>query len=325
VITVAAGFPTTVNPIVQHGAVPVFLDVTLPTYNVDPTHLEEALTPRTKAVVLAHTLGNPFDLDAVGAFAKKHGLWLVEDNCDALGARYRGKLTGTFGQLSTFSFYPAHHITMGEGGAVATDDPALKRLVESFRDWGRDCWCDPGKDNSCSRRYEWQLGTLPAGYDHKFTYSHVGFNLKVTDMQAAIGLPQLQKLPGFIEARKRNWQALRAALADLQEYFILPEPTPHSDPSWFGFLLTVREGAPFTRDQAVRFLDQRKVATRLLFAGNLTRQPAYQNVKFRVVGGLANTDAITERTFWIGVYPGMTQAMLDHMVESLRALVKSRR
>jgi CDP-6-deoxy-D-xylo-4-hexulose-3-dehydrase len=325
VITVAAGFPTTVNPIVQHGAVPVFLDVSLPTYNVDPRHLEEALTSRTKAVVLAHTLGNPFDLDAVGAFAKKHGLWLVEDNCDALGARYRGKLTGTFGQLSTFSFYPAHHITMGEGGAVAVDDPSLKRLVESFRDWGRDCWCDPGKDNSCSRRFDWQLGTLPAGYDHKFTYSHVGFNLKVTDMQAAIGLPQLDKLPGFIEARRRNWQALRMALADLEEFFILPEATPQSEPSWFGFLLTVREGAPFTRDQAVRFLDARKVATRLLFAGNLTRQPAYQNVKYRVVGGLANTDVITERTFWIGVYPGMTQPMLDHMVESLRALVKSRR
>ncbi len=324
VITVAAGFPTTVNPIVQNGLVPVFVDVKLGTYDVDPAWLEPALSPRTRAIAIAHTLGNPFDLDAVGAFARKHDLWLLEDNCDALGARWRGRPTGTFGDVATVSFYPAHHITMGEGGAVVTNDPVLKRSVESFRDWGRDCWCDPGKDNTCGKRFEWQLGSLPAGYDHKFTYAHIGYNLKLTDMQAAVGVAQMKKLPRFIEARRANWTRLREGLRDLEEHFLLPEATPGSEPSWFGFILTVRPEARFSRDEAVRFLEGRKIATRLLFGGNLTRQPAFQGVNYRVAGSLENTDAITERSFWIGVYPGLTTAMLDYMVESLHELVQRR-
>jgi CDP-6-deoxy-D-xylo-4-hexulose-3-dehydrase len=324
VITVATGFPTTVNPIVQAGAVPVFLDVTLGTYNVDASRLEEALSPRTRAVVLAHTLGNPFDLGAVGAFARKHGLWLVEDSCDALGARYGGKPVGSFGQLATLSFYPAHHVTMGEGGAVVTSDPQLKRLVESFRDWGRDCWCDPGKDDTCGKRFQWQLGRLPAGYDHKFTYSHLGYNLKVTDLQAAVGVAQLGKLSRFVEARRANWRRLREGVADLAEFFVLPEPTPGSEPSWFGFVLTVRPDAPFTRDDLVAHLERRKIATRLLFGGNLTRQPAYEGVRYRVVGDLPGSDAVTERCFWIGVYPGLTPDMIGYMIETIRAFVRSR-
>jgi CDP-6-deoxy-D-xylo-4-hexulose-3-dehydrase len=319
-ITVAAGFPTTVNPIFQNGLVPVFIDVTLPTYNADVSQLEAALSPRTRAIILAHTLGNPFDLDAVTAFAKKHGLWLIEDCCDAVGSTYHGRKVGTFGDLATTSFYPAHHITMGEGGSVLTNQPLLRTLVESFRDWGRDCWCAPGKDNTCGKRFDWQLGDLPHGYDHKYTYSHIGYNLKLTDMQAAVGVAQLQKLDSFIEARRRNARALREGLRDMEEFFVLPEPTPGSDPSWFGFPLGVRQEAPFSRNRVVAHLESRKIATRLLFGGNLTRQPAYQGLPCRVIGDLANTDFVMDRVFWIGVYPGITGPMLEYMLEALHTL-----
>jgi CDP-6-deoxy-D-xylo-4-hexulose-3-dehydrase len=319
VITVASGFPTTVNPIMQNGLVPVFVDVHVPTYNIDAGMLEAALSSRTRAIMAAHTLGNPFDLGAVTAFAKKHGLWLIEDTCDAVGATYGGKKVGTFGDLATVSFYPAHHMTMGEGGAVLTDKPMLKTLVESFRDWGRDCWCEPGKDNTCGKRFEWQLGELPCGYDHKYTYSHIGYNLKLTDMQAAVGVAQLKKLPGFIEARRRNFQLLREGLAGCEDVYILPEATPGSEPSWFGFPIAVRPGAPFTREDIVRHLESRKIATRLLFGGNLLRQPAYQNVKHRRIGDLANADFVMNRVFWIGVYPGLRAEHIDYMVRSLRA------
>ncbi len=317
VITVAAGFPTTVNPTLQNGLVPVFLDVHVPTYNVDVTHLEEALSPRTKAVMIAHTLGNPYDHDAIGEFVKKHNLWLVEDTCDAVGATYNGKKCGSFGDLATTSFYPAHHITMGEGGAVLINAAGLNRVVESFRDWGRDCWCEPGKDNTCSKRFEWQLGTLPCGYDHKYTYSHIGYNLKVTDMQAAVGVSQLQKLPRFIDMRRANFEYLHKGLSDLTEFLILPEATPKSEPSWFGFPIAVRPEAPFNRDGLVRFLEGRKIATRLLFGGNLLRQPAYEDIPHRVVGTLDNTDFVMNQVFWIGVFPGLTQPMLDFVVESI--------
>jgi CDP-6-deoxy-D-xylo-4-hexulose-3-dehydrase len=319
VITVACGFPTTVNPIVQNRLVPVFVDVTVPTYNIDVRQLEAARSPRTRAVMIAHTLGNPFDLAAVSEFAKRHDLWLVEDCCDAVGATYDDRPVGTFGDLATVSFYPAHHITMGEGGCVLTDSPRLKTLVESFRDWGRDCWCDPGKDNTCGRRFDWELGELPCGYDHKYTYSHIGYNLKLTDMQAAVGVAQLAKLPGFIAARRHNFEALRERLHDLQEFFILPEPTPRSEPSWFGFPLAVRHGAPFTRNEVVRYLEGQKIGTRLMFAGNLLRQPAYQSVEHRVVGPLNNTDFVMNQVFWVGVYPALTGAMLDFIADSLRA------
>ncbi len=315
VITVAAGFPTTVNPIIQNQLVPVFLDVDLRTHNIDVSRLEEAISPRTKAIMIAHTLGNPFDLDTVTDVADRHELWLIEDNCDALGSTYRGRKTGTFGHLATTSFYPAHHITMGEGGAVMTNRPRLKTLVESFRDWGRDCWCAPGVDNTCGKRFEWQLGDLPYGYDHKYVYSHIGYNLKLTDMQAAIGVAQLKKLPSFIEIRKRNWQRLRDGLEPYQEFLMLPEATPHSDPSWFGLLLTVRPDAPFKRNELIQHLESNKVATRLLFAGNLTRQPAYQDVNYRVVGELTNTDVVMNQTFWIGVYPGLTTEMIDYVLQ----------
>ena len=314
VITVAAGFPTTVNPIVQNQLTPVFLDVELGTYNVDVSLLETAVSPRTKAIMIAHTLGNPFNLDAVLAVANKHNLWLIEDNCDAVGATYNGRLTGSFGHLSTVSFYPAHHITMGEGGSILTRHAQLKKLVESFRDWGRDCWCAPGVANTCGKRFEWQLGELPEGYDHKYIYSHIGYNLKMTDMQAAIGVAQLDKLSGFITARKRNWQLLYDGLKQHEEYFILPEATPNSDPSWFGFLLTVRPDAPFSRNELIQFLEANQVATRLLFSGNITRQPAYQNVNYRVVGDLTNTDTVMNQTFWIGVYPRITQAMTTYVL-----------
>jgi CDP-6-deoxy-D-xylo-4-hexulose-3-dehydrase len=326
VITVAAAFPTTVAPIIQYGAVPVFVDVTLPGYNVDCSRLEEALSARTKAVMLAHTLGNPFDLEAVRDFCDRHDLWLIEDNCDALGSRYRyrgeWRHTGTIGHLGTSSFYPPHHMTMGEGGAVYTDDTTLKRLVESFRDWGRDCWCPSGHDNTCGNRFTQQFGELPYGYDHKYVYSHFGYNLKVTDMQAAIGCAQLEKLPGFVEARKRNWQRLRSGLDGCAERLILPEPTANADPSWFGFLLTVREGAGITRDQIVTQLETRGIQTRMLFAGNLVKHPCFDEMRggqngYRVVGTLENTDAIMERTFWVGVYPGMTDDMLDYMVDQI--------
>jgi CDP-6-deoxy-D-xylo-4-hexulose-3-dehydrase len=327
VITVAAGFPTTVAPIIQYGAVPVFVDVSLPTYNVATEQLEAARSPRTKAVMLAHTLGNPFDLTAVKAFCERHDLWLIEDNCDALGSRYfyngEWRYTGTIGDIGTSSFYPPHHMTMGEGGAVYTNDTTLKRLVESFRDWGRDCWCPSGRDNTCGNRFTQQFGELPYGYDHKYVYSHFGYNLKVTDMQAAIGCAQLEKLTSFIAARRRNWQALRDGLAGLADRFILPEPTPGSEPSWFGFLLTVRDDAGFTRDQIVGHLERKGVQTRMLFAGNLIKHPCFDQMRasgegYRKVGDLAVTDRIMRDTFWIGVYPGMTEGMIDYMIDTIK-------
>jgi len=324
VITVAAGFPTTVNPIIQNGLIPVFVDVTIPTYNVDVAMLEEAVSPRTKAVMLAHTLGNPFDLDTVTAFVERHGLWLIEDCCDALGSTYRGRQVGTFGDLATVSFYPAHHITMGEGGCVLTAKARLKKLVESFRDWGRDCWCEPGKDNTCGKRFDWQLGSLPCGYDHKYTYSHIGYNLKATDMQAAVGVAQLAKLADFIAARRRNFDLLYAGLAPLQEYFVLPEATAQSEPSWFGFPIAVRPEAPFTRNEVVRHLESHGVATRLLFGGNLVRQPAYANVSYRQVGALENADFVMNQVFWIGVFPGLTTTMLDHVADVFAIFVRER-
>jgi CDP-6-deoxy-D-xylo-4-hexulose-3-dehydrase len=320
VITVAAGFPTTLNPILQNGCVPVFVDVSLPTYNIDARRLEEAVSPKTRAIVVAHTLGNPFDIDAVVAVAKKHGLWLVEDCCDALGAEYRGRRVGTFGDVATLSFYPAHHVTMGEGGAVLCADSKIKRAVESFRDWGRDCWCDPGKDNTCGKRFGWQLGELPVGYDHKYTYLHIGYNLKATDLQAAVGVAQLDKLPTFIEARRRNFDFLLAALKPLEDRLVLPAPTPHSTPSWFGFPITVREG--LDRTKVVQRLEERKVGTRLLFGGNLLRQPAYRDIPRRVVGTLDQSDIVMNRTFWTGVWPGIDRPRLDHMVASIGEAVR---
>jgi CDP-6-deoxy-D-xylo-4-hexulose-3-dehydrase len=317
VITVAAGFPTTVNPIVQNNLVPVFVDVHLPTYGVDVTQLEPARSERTRAVMIAHTLGNPFDLDAVTAFCREHQLYLIEDCCDAVGATYGGKGVGTFGDLATVSFYPAHHITMGEGGAVLTKAPALKRLAESFRDWGRDCWCDPGKDNTCGKRFDWCLGSLPPGYDHKYTYSHIGYNLKLTDMQAAVGVAQLERLPGFVEARRRNFAYLRDALSELEDVLLLPQATPNSDPSWFGFPLIVRPGAPFTRNELTQHLESRRIGTRLLFGGNLTRQPAYAGVEYRTVGDLSNTDLVMYAAFWVGLYPGLTEEMLAYVAKTI--------
>jgi CDP-6-deoxy-D-xylo-4-hexulose-3-dehydrase len=313
VITVAAGFPTTVAPIVQHGCVPVFLDVRLDTANVLVERLEDAVGPRTRAVVLAHTLGNPFDLDAVLDLVRRHDLYLVEDNCDALGSTYRGRRTGTFGHLATQSFYPPHHLTMGEGGAVLTGSGRLKRIAESFRDWGRDCWCASGKDNTCGKRFAWQLGDLPFGYDHKYVYSHLGYNLKPIDVQAAIGRQQLRKLHGFVAARRANHARLVAALRPYEEYLLLPQATPGSEPSWFGLLLTVRDGAPFTRAELVQHLEQHQVQTRQLFGGNLLRQPAFKDVRHRVAGDLANTDKIMHDAFFIGVYPGLTDAMLAYV------------
>jgi CDP-6-deoxy-D-xylo-4-hexulose-3-dehydrase len=324
VITLAAGFPTTLNPIVQNRLTPVFVDLDLATYGVNVAQLEAAITPKTRAIMIAHTLGNPFELDRVMELAKKNNLWVVEDNCDALGSTYRGQMTGTFGDVATLSFYPAHHITMGEGGAVLTKSPQLRVLIESFRDWGRDCWCAPGKDNTCGKRFEWELGGLPCGYDHKYIYSHIGYNLKATDMQAAVGVAQLKKLPGFIEARKRNWRILRDALQRWENYFILPEPTPHSDPSWFGFAITLRSDAPFTREQITKHLDDHKIATRLLFGGDLTQQPAYRDIEHRVSGELTNTHATMNRTFWIGVYPGLTPKMLAYVIDQFDNFLKGR-
>jgi CDP-6-deoxy-D-xylo-4-hexulose-3-dehydrase len=325
VITVAAGFPTTVNPIVQLGLVPVFVDIQVPTYNIDVQQLESAFSERTRAVVLAHTLGNPFDLAAVKNFADRHGLWLVEDCCDAVGSLYDGKLVGTFGDLATTSFYPAHHITMGEGGAVLGNVPLLKTIVESFRDWGRDCWCDPGKANTCGKRFEWDLGQLPHGYDHKYIYSHIGYNLKATDMQASVGVAQIKKLPQFIAARKRNYSVLRAGLHDLQEFFVLPEATANSEPSWFGFPLMVRPDAPFSRVEVIRFLEERKIDSRTLFGGNLVRQPAYSDVRYRTIGSLPNSDLVMNQLFWIGVYPGLTEEMLHYVIEMFHEFPAKRR
>lgn len=323
VITAACGFPTTVNPILQNNLVPVFLDVHVPTYNIDPAQLEEAITDRTRAIMVAHTLGNPFDLDAVTALAEKHGLWLVEDCCDALGSTYRGRNVGTFGDVATVSFYPAHHITMGEGGAVITNRGVTKVALESFRDWGRACWCEPGEENTCGKRFGHQLGELPFGYDHKYIYTHVGYNLKATDMQAAVGVAQLEKLPGFVEARKRNFRTLYDGLADLRDVYILPEATEGSDPSWFGFPIAVRPEAPVTRNAVVKFLDERRIATRQLFGANLTRQPAYVDLPHRKVGDLRNSDYVMENVFWVGVYPGLRPEQLDYMIESLRDAARS--
>lgn len=322
VIGVAAGFPTTVNPILQFGAVPVFVDIELGTYNIDPALIEAAIGPRTKAIMLAHTLGNPFNLKVVRELCDRYGLWLIEDCCDALGSTYEGRQVGSFGDLGTLSFYPAHHITMGEGGAVFTDSPLLKRIVESFRDWGRDCYCAPGEDNTCSKRFCWQLGDLPEGYDHKYTYSHLGYNLKITDMQAACALAQMDRLDGFIAARKRNFTWLSERLAGCAEQLILPQATAGSDPSWFGFPLTLRDGCGVERLGLLRYLDEQRVGTRLLFAGNLTRQPYMQGLEYRVSGQLTVTDKIMRDTFWIGLWPGLGEDHLEHAARSLETYLR---
>lgn len=319
VIGVAAGFPTTVNPIIQFGAVPVFVDVDLATHNIDPEKIEAAITPKTKAIMLAHSLGNPFDLEVVVALCKKYNLWLIEDCCDALGSKYKGQLVGTFGDIATLSFYPAHHITMGEGGAVFTNNSELKKIAESFRDWGRDCYCPPGKDNTCNKRFCWKLGSLPEGYDHKYTYSHLGYNLKITDMQAACALAQLDRLDEFIATRKSNFAYLKSKLENCSEYISLPEATPNSDPSWFGFPIVIKESAGVSRVDLLNYLDEKKIGTRLLFAGNLTRQPYMQNQAYRVSGELINTDIVMNQTFWLGVYPGLNFEHLDYVVEKIEA------
>ena len=321
VIGVAAGFPTTVNPILQFGAVPVFVDVDPRTHNIDASKIEAAIGPKTKAIMLAHSLGNPFNLDVVTALCKKHHLWLIEDCCDALGTTYRGQMVGTFGDIATLSFYPAHHITMGEGGAVFTNHKKLKKIAESFRDWGRDCFCPPGKDNSCGKRFCWKLGELPEGYDHKYTYSHLGYNLKITDMQAACGVAQLDKAPQFIQARKDNFAFLKERLKNCEEFLQLPEATEHSDPSWFGFPITLKENCPVTRLDLLTYLDQHKIGTRLLFAGNLTRQPYMIGANFRISGDLTNTDNVMNNTFWIGVQPALTPEMLEFAASKIEAFL----
>ncbi|WP_339873482.1 lipopolysaccharide biosynthesis protein RfbH [uncultured Brevundimonas sp.] len=324
VITCATGFPTTVNPSIQNGLVPVFVDVDLPTYNIMPDRIEAAVTDKTRAIIVAHTLGNPFDLGEVMRVAEKHNLYVIEDSCDALGARYDGKLVGTFGDIGTVSFYPAHHITMGEGGAVWTDRGDLKRLLESVRDWGRDCYCAPGQDNTCNKRFKWKLGDLPRGYDHKYTYSNLGYNLKITDMQAAVGLAQFDRLDGFITARNRNFAYLKANLHDMQEHLMLPEATARSEPSWFGFPLTVLSDEEGIRDDLVQELNEKGVATRLLFGGNLIRQPYMKNQTYRVHGDLTNSDKVMTSTFWIGLYPGLTEAHLDYACDMIRLFFKNR-
>lgn len=317
VIGVAAGFPTTVNPILQFGAVPVFVDVELGTYNIDAKQIEQAISPKTRAIMLAHTLGNPYNLEVIVALCKKYNLWLIEDCCDALGATYNGQMVGTFGDIGTISFYPAHHITMGEGGAVFTNSYELKQIAESFRDWGRDCYCAPGKDNTCNKRFCWQLGNLPKGYDHKYTYSHLGYNLKITDMQAACGVAQLERIESFVDARRRNFAYLHKRLQSCLEFLILPQATPNSEPSWFGFPITIRESANVNRVDLVQYLDQYKIGTRLLFAGNLVRQPYMQGRTFRVSGDLTNTDIVMNNTFWVGVFPGLSETHLDFVVEKI--------
>ena len=322
VISVAAGFPTTVNPIIQFGAVPVFIDVKIPTYNIDENLVEGAITKKTKAIMLAHTLGNPFNVKRIKEICDKYNLWLIEDSCDALGSKFNGQYVGTFGDLATLSFYPAHHITMGEGGAIFTNSKKLERIAESFRDWGRDCYCEPGKDNTCNKRFSWQLGDLPYGYDHKYTYSHLGYNMKITDMQAACGLAQLESLESFINKRKKNFNFLYENLKDLDDFLILPESEKNSDPSWFGFPLSLRELEKFNRNDLVQYLNQSKIGTRLLFSGNITKQPFMKNVNFKIHKGLDKTNFIMNNTFWIGLYPGLSTQHLQYTVEKIKNFFK---
>lgn len=322
VITTACGFPTTLNPILQNQLKPVFVDVELGSYNIQADIVEETISEKTKAICIPHTLGNPFNLDKISKIAKKHHLWLIEDNCDALGSVYNKQYTGSFGDLSTLSFYPAHHITMGEGGAILTNHPLLKEIVASFRDWGRDCWCDPGHDDTCGRRFSWKLGSLPYGYDHKYIYSHIGYNLKVTDMQAAVGLRQLEKLPDFIRSRRKNFDILHKVFLDYENHLVLPQIAEGAEPSWFGFPVLVREDAPFNRDDIVNFFENRKIATRMLFGGNLIRQPAYEDIDFRLADSLENTDLVMNNLFWIGVYPGITDEKMDYVISMIRKFFK---
>jgi CDP-6-deoxy-D-xylo-4-hexulose-3-dehydrase len=317
VITTACGFPTTLNPILQNNLTPVFIDVKLGTYNIDPGKIEKTINKKTRAIFTAHTLGNPIAIDEIKKIVKKYNLWWIEDNCDSLGSKYRGRYTGTFGDISTSSFYPPHHITMGEGGAVLTNDPVLRRIIMSFRDWGRDCWCETGQDNTCRKRFSQKFGDLPYGYDHKYVYSHIGYNLKVTDMQAAIGVAQLKKLPGFIEKRKKNFKFLYSIFKEYKDYLILPEPEKYSEPSWFGFPVLVKESAPFKRADVVNYLESRKIATRMLFGGNLTKQPAYKNTRYKIIGSLEKTDLVMNNLFWIGVYPGLTNQMLSYTKKTI--------
>ena len=325
VITVAAGFPTTVTPIIQNGLVPVYVDIDLETYTANEAQLEAAISSKTKAIMMAHTLGNPFNLELVEKLASKHNLWLIEDSCDGLGGTYNGKNLGSFGDFSTFSFYPAHHITTGEGGAVLVKKAIHKTIIESLRDWGRDCWCDPGCDNTCLKRYDWQLGELPAGYDHKYTYSHLGYNLKSGDIQAAIGLAQLDRLGGFVEVRRHNWRYLYENLKGLEEFLILPKQTKNSNPSWFGFAITVKENSPISRNELVKKLNERKIGTRLLFGGNLLRQPAFLETPRRIIGDLKNSDVVMNQTFWIGVWPGLTEEMLSYVIENIYLLFERKK
>ena len=324
VITLAAGFPTTVNPIIQNRLIPVFIDCELGTYDATAEQMQAALSPKTRAIVMAHTLGNPFNLDAVMQIAKENKLFVIEDSCDAVGATYDGKPVGSFGDLSTASFYPAHHVTMGEGGCVQAKTASMRKIVESLRDWGRDCWCPTGEDNTCGRRFDWELGGLPYGYDHKYTYSHIGYNLKLTDMQAAVGVAQLKKLPGFIAARRKNFNRLYEGLKKYEEFFILPQSTPKSEPSWFGFLITIRPGSPFGRYDLVQHLESHRIGTRQLFGGNLLQQPAYQNIEHRVSGTLKNSEIISLNAFWIGVYPGLTDEMIDYMIGTLSEFIENK-
>lgn len=323
IITVAAGFPTTINPMIQFGCIPVFIDIDIPTYNIKAELIESAITSKTKAIMMAHTLGNPFNLKIVTEIVKKYNLWLIEDDCDSLGATYDGLKTGTFGDLATLSFYPAHHITMGEGGAILINNGSLKKIVESFRDWGRDCWCEPGKDNTCGKRFAQSLGGLPNGYDHKYTYSHIGFNLKVTDMQAAIGVSQLKKADSFVAKRRSNHKLLYEKMKEFEEHFILPEPTPNSDPSWFGFLITIRESSRVDRNKLVSFLENNLIGTRLLFAGNLVKQPAYLNLNKKIHGELTNTDIVMNKSFWLGIWPGLEEEHFVYFADTIRVFLKT--